>query len=190
VRDLTVRLEANARKLNRLVSDLLDMDRLAQGILEPHRAPTDVSELVRHVIAESSVAEQMTVHVDAEPFTVDVDAAKVERIVENLLVNSVRHSGGSELWVRVEPQPEGVLLVVEDDGAGVAPGFREGIFQPFRQGQDVQRHAPGVGVGLSIVSNFAQLHGGRAWIEEREGGGASFKVFLPGAVASELAAVG
>jgi signal transduction histidine kinase len=178
--DLTERLEANARKLSRLLSDLLDLDRLAQGTIEPRRAPTDVAELVRHAIADTGVAEGRTVHVDADPLVIDIDAAKVERVVENLLVNALRHSDGTELWVRVTPEPDGVLLVVEDDGAGVPEELRAGIFEPFRHGHDVKSHAPGVGVGLSIVSNFAQLHGGRAWVEERAGGGASFRVFLPG----------
>jgi len=190
VRDLTARLEANARKLSRLLSDLLDLDRLAQGILEPRRAPTDLAELVRHVIEDSGVAEHRTVHVDAEPIVIAVDAAKVERIVENLLVNSVRHSSGDDLWVRVAPAEGGVVLIVEDNGAGVPPELREGIFEPFRHGRDVPSHSPGVGVGLSIVENFAELHGGRAWVEEREGGGASFQVFLPGPIVQALAPVG
>ena len=190
VQDLTGRLEANARKLSRLLSDLLDLDRLAQGIIEPRRAPTDIAELVRHAIEDSGAAERRTVHVEADPLVIEIDAAKVERIVENLLVNALRHSDGTDLWVRVMPEPGGVLLAVEDDGAGVPEELRTGIFEAFRHGRDVQSHAPGVGVGLSIVSNFAQLHGGRAWVEERAGGGASFRVFLPGAVTSELAPVG
>jgi signal transduction histidine kinase len=187
--DLTERLEANARKLSRLLSDLLDLDRLAQGIIEPRRAPTDVAELVRHAVADTGVTESRIVHVDADPLVVDIDAAKVERIVENLLVNALRHSDGAELWVRVRPEAEGVLVVVEDDGAGVPEALRAGIFEPFRQGTDVKSHAPGVGVGLTIVSNFAQLHGGRAWVEERAGGGASFRVYLPGAVSAPYALV-
>ncbi len=73
-------------------------------------------------------------------------------------------------------------ICVEDDGAGVAEKFRESIFEPFRQGQDSPSHSPGVGIGLSLVAKFAELHGGRAWVQ-RPGGGASFKVFLPDAVA-------
>jgi signal transduction histidine kinase len=53
------------------------------------------------------------------------------------------------------------------------------IFEPFRQGPDAPQHSPGVGVGLTLVRRFAELHGGRAWVEPREGGGASFRVFLP-----------
>src|SRR4029077_17312854 len=129
--DLTERLEENARKLSRLLSDLLDLDRLAQGIIEPRRAPTDVAELVRHAVADTGVTESRIVHVDADPLVVDIDAAKVERIVENLLVNALRHSDGAELWVRVRPEAEGVLVVVEDDGAGVPEALRAGIFEPF-----------------------------------------------------------
>jgi len=61
----------------------------------------------------------------------------------------------------------------------VQPELREKIFEPFRQGPDAPQHSPGVGVGLTLVKRFAELHGGRAWVEERDGGGASFRVHLP-----------
>jgi signal transduction histidine kinase len=74
-----------------------------------------------------------------------------------------------------------VLFVVEDDGPGVPEDLREAIFEPFRQAPGSSSgHAPGVGIGLSLVRRFAELHGGRAWAEGRPGGGASFHVFLPG----------
>jgi signal transduction histidine kinase len=71
------------------------------------------------------------------------------------------------------------LIAVEDDGPGVPEELREVIFEPFRQGPTSSPHSPGTGIGLSLVGRFAALHGGRAWVEEREGGGASFRVFLP-----------
>jgi signal transduction histidine kinase len=108
------------------------------------------------------------------------DAAKVERIVENLLANTARHTpGSSTIWVSVQPTPEGALLLVEDDGSGVPEDLRDTIFEPFQQGPDAPRHSPGVGVGLTLVRRFAELHGGRAWVQDREGGGASFRVLLP-----------
>jgi signal transduction histidine kinase len=58
--------------------------------------------------------------------------------------------------------------------------MRQAIFEPFRQGDGPKSHSPGVGVGLSLVARFAELHGGRAWVEDRPGGGASFRVLLPG----------
>jgi len=109
-----------------------------------------------------------------------VDPAKVERIVENLLANAVRHTpSGATIWISLVPEDDGVLLTVEDDGPGVDPALAETIFEPFLQGPDAPQHAPGVGVGLTLVRRFAELHGGRAWLEPRPGGGASFRVHLP-----------
>jgi signal transduction histidine kinase len=73
-----------------------------------------------------------------------------------------------------------VLFVVEDDGPGVPQDLREEIFEPFRQAPgSSSEHAPGVGIGLSLVAQFAEMHGGRAWVEDRPGGGSLFKVYLP-----------
>ena len=71
-----------------------------------------------------------------------------------------------------------MLLVVDDDGPGVPPESRERIFQPLAHGTQRSPHSPGTGVGLALVAGFAELHGGRAWVEERPGGGASFNVLL------------
>jgi len=68
---------------------------------------------------------------------------------------------------------------VEDAGPGVPAELRETIFRPFEQGPERSAHSPGVGIGLSLVGRFASLHGGRAWVEDRPGGGASFRVWLP-----------
>ena len=100
----------------------------------------------------------------------------VERIVENLLGNTVKHTpGDSRIWVRLERTDDGAMLVVEDDGPGVAPGDRERIFEMFRQGAGA---GAGSGLGLALVTRFAELHDGRAWVQERIGGGASFRVTL------------
>jgi PAS domain S-box-containing protein len=178
--DLLHRLSSNARKLDGLLADLLDLDRLARGTLTPRRQVVDVGALVRRVVDEAQLQEEHAVVVDAPAMHAAVDAPKVERIVENLVVNAARHTEtGTAIWVRVESRPGGVLLVVEDEGPGVPVELREQIFQPFHQGRNVADHAPGSGIGLALVARFASLHGGRAWIEDRPGGGASFRVFLP-----------
>src|SRR5262245_6699343 len=180
-RDLARRISMNARKLDRIVSDLLDLDRISRGILEPNLGETDLGELVRRVLDESELLADRQTEIRIDPVTIEADAAKIERIFENLLSNAVRHTPpDSKVWVRVGPEAGGALLVVEDDGPGVPVEHRESIFQPFGQGAGAPEHAPGVGIGLAVVARFAELHGGRAWVEEREGGGASFHVFLPG----------
>jgi len=179
MRDLAGRIAANARKLDRMVTDLLDLDRLARGIVEPRLHPTDVGALVARVVADSDLAAARRVSLEAPAVIASVDAAKVERIVENLLANTTRHTPAeAHVWVRVEPVDGGVLIVVEDEGQGIAAEHREAVFEPFRQGPDAPEHSPGVGVGLTLVARFAELMGGRAWVEDRPGGGASFHVYL------------
>jgi PAS domain S-box-containing protein len=180
--DLLNRLSKSARKMDRLLNDLLDLDRLAQPTVSPERERVDLGELVERVVKEASaeLLERRPLHVDVCPVRLEVDPPKVERIVENLLANAARHTPpGTPVWVRVEPRGQGALLVVEDAGPGVPAQLRETIFQPFRQGPRHNSHAPGLGVGLALVRVFAQLHGGRAWVEDRPGRGASFRVHLP-----------
>ena len=185
--DMGRRIAVNARKLDRLVNDLLDLDRLSRGIVEPSLRPTDLGALIRNLVGESDLISERRVNLEVQPVTIPVDAAKVERIVENLITNTARHTPPeAQLWVRVEPMGDGALIVVEDDGPGVPQDVRERIFEPFRQGPSPAEHSPGVGVGLTLVARFAELHGGRAWVQDRPGGGASFRVYLSGVPVDDL----
>ena len=178
--DLVDRLVANAGKLDRLLGDLLDLDRLSKGLVAPQRSRTDLAALVDRVAGEWRQRSGRRLHVLAEPVVAWVDPAKVERVVENLLANADRHTTpDTPVWVRVARQDGSVLLAVEDAGAGVPRELRAALFEPFRQGPGAPAHAPGVGIGLSVVARFAELHGGRAWVQDRVGGGASFRVLLP-----------
>jgi signal transduction histidine kinase/putative methionine-R-sulfoxide reductase with GAF domain len=181
--DLLRRIAANARKLERLLSDLLDLDRLQRGIVSPQRRPTDVGALVAQSVEESELLGGRDIELSSEGLVVNVDAAKVERIVENLLANAARHTpAGTPLWVRVTGERGGgVLIAVDDAGPGVPDEMKDAVFEPFRQGDGGPNPSPGVGVGLSLVARFAELHGGSAWVEDRSGGGASFRVYLPDA---------
>ena len=170
-------LVEQATRLERLLADLLDLDRLRHGVYVPTFRPTDVGELVAHTAARYG-DEGHQVHVRAEPAVADIDAPKFERIVENLLANSVKHTPpGTEIRVRVAPAGEGVELAVTDSGPGVPPESREAVFELFTRANGTE--APGTGIGLSLVAQFAGLHGGRAWVEDAPGGGADFRVWLP-----------
>jgi signal transduction histidine kinase len=115
---------------------------------------------------------------EADAVVASVDPAQVERIIENLLVNVIRHCPPeAPVWVRSRRGPNGVLLMVEDGGKGVPDRLKKTLFEPFRRGDD-NAASPGSGIGLSLVARFAELHGGRAWIDDRPGGGASFCVLL------------
>ena len=177
-RELLATLVDSSRKLDALLTDLLDLDRLTRGVLELRRQPTDIGDLVRRVL-DTLPLDGRTTTVETESVVVAVDAAKVERIAENLIANAARHTPvETPVWVRVVRVEDGCCLIVEDAGPGIPVEQRETIFEPFRRGAQ-SAYVPGTGIGLSLVARFAALHGGRAWVEEREGGGASFRVFLP-----------
>ncbi|MFL6190369.1 MAG: ATP-binding protein [Actinomycetes bacterium] len=180
VGDLLARLVGSARKLDRLLTDLLDLDRLSRGIVAPKRRPTDVGTLVTRVAEEWSLLNERDLDIEAESVVISLDPGKVERIVENLLANTARHTPrGTRVWVRVRRDGDGVQIAVEDAGSGVPAELRDRVFEPFSQGPSTPTHSPGFGIGLSLVARFAELHGGRAWVDDREGGGSSFRVYLP-----------
>ncbi|MEX0990907.1 MAG: PAS domain-containing protein [Actinomycetota bacterium] len=179
-------LEASAAKMNRLVTDMLDLERVDRGIIEPKRAEVDVGALVRGVAAELArdrevgAEAESSIHVSIgprEPVTASLDAARVERILENLMRNALRHTPpGTRVDVGVERTDDGVTLLVEDRGPGVPDDLKATIFEPFMRGDGSDG---GAGIGLSLVARFAELHGGTAGVEDRDGGGASFRVVLP-----------
>jgi len=178
--DLVDRLVNNADKLDRLLTDLLDLDRLSKGIVAPKLRRTDLAALIGGIAEEWRQRSGRRLEVLVEPVVATVDPGKVERIVENLLANADRHTTpDTPIWVTLARRDEGVLLAVEDAGAGVARELRAELFEPFRRGPQAPSRMPGAGIGLTLVARFAELHGGRAWVEDRPGGGASFRVLLP-----------
>ncbi len=175
-RDLAHRIAQNARRLDRMVSDFLDLERLSRGAAEPTFQRIDVGALVREILADSEFVADRRLALDVTPSWVQADPGMIERIVENLIGNAVKHTPvEARIWVRLERTDEGVELVVEDDGPGVDAADAESIFEAFRQGGGA---AAGSGVGLALVARFAEIHGGRAWVTERPGGGASFHVTI------------
>ncbi len=174
-------IEHSGRKMNRLIDDLLDLDRIDRGKVHPQRRPTDVGELARRVVSDTAQLDDHPVRVRADAVMVEVDPSKVERVIENLLVNAARYTPpGTAVLVQVTARPDGIDLVVEDDGPGIPDELKDVLFEPFRQGEDSSGR--GMGIGLSLVQRFAELHGGSARIEDAATGGARFVIELPGAV--------
>jgi signal transduction histidine kinase len=190
--DLVAMLVEKTRKLERLLKDLLDLNRLEEGVLEPNRSLTDVRELVHRVVTEVDQLAGWPIDIEAEPIQAFIDGPKVERIVENLLLNTTRHTPpGTRVWVKALARGADLELIVEDAGPGVPAELAGTIAEAFRRGGNGSDPAPtvahhrGVGIGLSLVARFAHLHGGHAWVDERWGGGAAFHVLLPDVVSYE-----
>ncbi len=110
---------------------------------------------------------------------VAVDAGLTARIIDNVVGNAVRHTpAGTPIRVSFDLQDGEVILGVADRGPGVPDEQKDDIFEPFLRHN---RNASGLGLGLFIVRRFAELQGGRTWVEDTDGGGATFRVVLPAA---------
>jgi signal transduction histidine kinase len=172
---------AQVRRFDQMVIDLLELSRIDAGTTELHREPVDPYELTSRVAHRYGFGD-VAIDVDAKlPSPVLVDKLRFERILANLLENAREHAGGP---TRVTLQRSGrhsMLLGVEDAGPGVARSERARIFERFARGS-AARHRIGTGLGLALVAEHAEAHGGETWVEDRAGGGAVFKVTFDEAV--------
>ena len=178
-REFHKRILDNAQRLQRLLDDLLDVDRFSRGNSDPNRVSTDVSALIEGVVQEVEFGDRL-IDLDLEPITMDLDAPWVERIVANLLRNIERHTPAqTRAWLRTRATTEGLEFTVDDDGPGIAEADRQRVMEPFQQGPDASSSArPGTGLGLSLVNTFARLHGGALAITASPVGGTRVIVTL------------
>ncbi|GAA1525419.1 HAMP domain-containing sensor histidine kinase [Dactylosporangium maewongense] len=164
-----------------LVDDLLELARSDQPA---QRAPVDPHALARRVAESQGLPADLV-----EPPGADeapqwlVDRRRLEQILANLLDNAVRHGGGP-VAVRLTCVAGAGRVEVDDEGPGVRPADREVIFDRFVRGRSAGARGggDGTGLGLSLVAQHASAHGGRVEVLDRPGGGARFRVDLPGVV--------
>ena len=166
-------LSMNAHRLERLVDQMLELDRLVGGSLEPKRRRTDLGALVRRVVEETPDVANREVEIDAARVAVSVDPGLTEQIVEALLTNAGRRTvPGARIRVSVRSGHGGALVAVDDGSDEPAIGL------PTRGSPDPASRSKQP-TSLALVLRLAELHHGNAWIEGRAAGGASFRVFLP-----------
>lgn len=174
-------LSSDLARFERMVEDLLEISRLDAGVSQFAFEDVSVGELVLHAVQRSGRPE-LVVEVDegALGLRVRADKRRLDRVVGNLVENADLHGGGA-LRVAVERSGDCARVLVEDGGGGVPPEERERIFERFERGSAGNRgqSGEGSGLGLSLVAEHVRLHGGKVWVEDREGGGARFVVELP-----------
>jgi len=180
-------IRRNAATQARLVSDLLDLSRLQTGKLAMHRQPlalgpvlADAVETVRAQAAAKRVA--LRVQPPVEALVAEADPVRVQQILWNLLQNAVKFTPeGGAVTVRLERDGCEARLVVEDTGQGMDPTFLPDVFEMFRQADaGLSRRHGGMGIGLALVRQLVDLHGGKVRAEsEGLGRGSRFTVWLP-----------
>jgi signal transduction histidine kinase len=175
-------LEVNARH-ERLLGGLLLLARSEPEVAD--RSFVDLADLVEHVVAQLPPGP-VTVHAEPAEAPTTGDPVLLERLVQNLVDNGVRHNLPEGGWVRVtsDTGPDGwVVLQVSNTGPVVPPYEILSLFEPFRRlgGDRLSATSPGAGLGLSIVRAVARAHGGNVQAEPRDGGGLVVTVTLPAA---------
>jgi two-component system, OmpR family, sensor histidine kinase KdpD len=190
-RDLTETILGEAERLDRLVSNLLDLSRLEAGAAVPEPVVWAVEDLVLQAIddVEGGGDRLEFFFPEEEPAMVRVDVHQTERVLANLIENALHYSPPSEyVRVQVSETPSEAVVRVIDRGLGIAPGEAQRIFEPFQRGSR-SGEVRGAGLGLAIARGFAEANGGRVWAESREGQGATFVLALPlAATAAEVPA--
>jgi K+-sensing histidine kinase KdpD len=179
-RELAETILGEAERLDRIVSNLLDLSRLQAGAAPPEPGDWPVDDLVLQALdgVEAGSRVEVVLPEDDAPL-VHADLHQVERVIANLVENALRYSPADEP-VRVQVRATGseVLVRVVDHGPGITPGEAERIFEPFQRGS-LTRPARGAGLGLAIARGFAEANGGRVWVESHAGQGATFVLALP-----------
>jgi signal transduction histidine kinase len=195
-------ISASATSLTQLINDLLDLSRIQQGVLRLHRDLLDVNDLVltaERTVRQSARARRIDLRVElAErlPPTI-ADAQRVQQILWNLLSNAIKFTPkGGRVTLRTRlgdgaregavagegpgPRPRWIEVEVEDTGEGIPADFMPHIWERFRQADSTatRRHR-GLGIGLSLVKELVEAHGGRIEAASEEGRGSRFTVRLP-----------
>lgn len=168
-----------AERLDRIVRNLLDLSRIEAGALLPDRQTVDLGELVTAAVARldrmlSTVHPTIEIEDDLE--LIDVDYSQIDQVVTNLLENAVRHSPpGSTVAIGVTSKPDRLVVVIEDEGEGIADQVRDRLFEPFAAGTGSKT----TGIGLAICKVIVDAHGGTIAADDAASGGARFTVELP-----------
>src|SRR6185503_5746637 len=179
-------IDRNALAQVRLIDDLLDTARIISGKLRLDAQPVDLSRAVLaaiDVVQPTAVAKNVTIQCDigTEPRTMRGDPDRLQQIVWNLLANAVKFTpSGGKVTVAVAQSATELTLTVADNGEGIAPEFLPLVFERFRQADPsaTRRHS-GLGIGLSLVRQLVELHGGRIAVASDFGAGSVFTVKFP-----------
>ena len=180
-RDLVDTICEEAERLERLLSNLLDMTRLESGAVTPRREWVPLDEVIGAALTRLErrlAGRQVTTTIAEDVPLLSIDPVLVEQLFLNLLENAAKYTPpGSEIEIRAAREGGTILVEVADHGPGLTPGDEERVFERFYRGAHAS--VRGVGLGLPIARAIAQAHGGRLAASNRPGGGCVFRLTLP-----------
>jgi PAS domain S-box-containing protein len=191
-------VNADADRVTRLITELLDVSRIESGRMEVHRQLVDLpgraTKIIAGRVAAGDAEDRFRLEVAGDLPETWLDADKIDQILGNLVENAVRHGAGT-VTVVVEPaqldgeegQLEAVAVAVRDQGEGISPDVAPRVFRQFwrgkpRGGSRRGQHGGGTGLGLYIVKGLVEAHGGTIGVRRAPGGGAEFRFIVPAGI--------
>jgi len=174
------RLQLSIKQLQDLLGSLFEISRLSVGVVKPRKKNIDCGSLTRMLVMEyqprcRDAGIELVVKGD-ESLKVYTDPLLLTRILRNLLENAIKHSDASTLWVSLGLLNNQVMITVEDNGVGIADLQQDEVFKEF---SSLSRHGGGLGVGLAIVKQLADLLDITLHLKSSSGSGCAFSLMLP-----------
>ena len=170
------------QRLVRLVEDLLDVSRIAEGRIQPRLEEVDLVDIAREAVSrlepEAATAGcALELHAP-RPVVGQWDQLRMEQVVVNLVDNALKYGPGKPVRVRVETREDWAVISVRDEGIGIPPEHQARVFERFERAVS-ERHYGGLGLGLYISQQIVRAHGGRIRVESTPGTETTFTVELP-----------
>ena len=179
-------IERQLGNLRHLVDDLLEVSRITLGRIPLHRKRVQVSDIVNGAVETvgplvDQQRHELTVTLPSVPIWLDADESRLEQVVANLLQNAAKYTDeGGHIWLTAELQGNSAVIRVRDTGRGIPPDLLPRVFDLFTQAErSLDRAQGGLGIGLALVQQFTQLHGGEVQAFSTVGQGSEFVVRLP-----------
>jgi len=180
-------MERQISQLVRLIDDLMDVSRITRGQLTLRKMRVDLRSIIENAVETAqpqltSAGVTLSIDVPAEPVMLDADATRIAQVILNLLTNAAKFTPpGGQVAVIVRPQNERVSLIVRDSGIGISTEDQDRVFGMFVQlNRDMRRSQTGLGIGLTLVKQMTELHGGNVAVwSAGPGTGTEFTVTLP-----------
>lgn len=179
-------IHRQALKMSDLISKLLSMTRLEQGTEPAHMETVDFGELLRSVCEAQGYDHERLILTVPEQIAVKADSVLISQLVRNLIENAFKY-GNPEgyVWVSLKKNDKEILLQVQDEGIGIPAEEQEKIWKRFYRVDASRAREGGTGLGLALVQQIAQMHGGYMTLESEAGSGSTFTLHLPAAAKSE-----